>query len=112
MADSPKPDPQGAEAAKSPKGSRKKSTKPDAGGDPLKILLVDHSKTMRSVLKSTLRQLGPVEFLEAGDGVEALARIAESRTFDLGIIDWDLRGIDGEALVEKIRLTNKHTPLI
>jgi len=117
MAGSSKPDPQGAEAAKPPKGSRKKALGKDAattegGGKPLKILLVDHVKTMRSILKSTLRQLGPVEFLEAGDGVEALALISQRRGFDLGIIDWDLRGMDGSSLVEKIRQTDHKTPLI
>jgi two-component system chemotaxis response regulator CheY len=113
MAGSSKPDPQVAAAAKPPANSRKKAAGAlDSGAKPLKILLVDHSKTMRSILKSTLRQLGPVEFLEAGDGVEALDLIAQKRTFDLGIIDWDLRGIDGSTLVERIRQTDRRTPLI
>jgi two-component system, chemotaxis family, chemotaxis protein CheY len=78
----------------------------------MKILLVDHSRTMRSFLRNTLRQLGPIEFLEAGDGIEALALITDNRGFDLGLIDWNLRGVDGHALVRKIREVDRITPLI
>ena len=60
MADSSKPDPQGTGAAKPPPSSRKKAAgAPDGDAKPLKILLVDHSRTMRSILKSTLHSLAP-----------------------------------------------------
>ena len=78
----------------------------------MKILLVDDSKTMRSVQKRTLMQMGEIEFIEAGDGIEALHVIATSGGFDLGLIDWNMPNMDGRTLICKIRETDKKTPLI
>ncbi|HEX8324413.1 MAG TPA: response regulator [Tepidisphaeraceae bacterium] len=79
----------------------------------MNILLVDDSKTMRNIQKKALAALGEVNFLEAGDGVEALAVIASTPGgFDLGLVDWNMPNMNGLELVAKIRETNKKTPLI
>lgn len=77
----------------------------------LRILLVEDSKTIRSIQKNVLEQLGHTEVTEANDGVEALARIAESRP-ELAIIDWNMPNMDGITLVRKIRESDKSLPLI
>ncbi len=77
----------------------------------LKILLVEDSKTIRSIQKNVLEQLGHTEVMEANDGVEALARIAESRP-ELAIVDWNMPNMDGITLVRKIRESDKSLPLI
>ena len=57
----------------------------------MKILLVDDSKSMRNIQKKALEKLGPVEFLEAGDGIEALMTLAGAvGTVDLMIVDWNM----------------------
>lgn len=80
----------------------------------MKILLVDDSKTMRNIQKKVLAALAPaVEFVEAGDGVEALAAItAAPGAFDLVMIDWNMPNMDGHTLSCKIREKDKKTPLI
>jgi two-component system chemotaxis response regulator CheY len=79
----------------------------------MKILLVDDSKTMRNIQKKVLEQLGPVEFLEAGDGVEALSVLAaHPGQVRLAMIDWNMPNMDGHTLVGKIRATDKSTVLI
>ena len=79
----------------------------------MKVLLVDDSKTMRSIQKKILEQLGEVEFSEAGDGVEGLAILtAAPGTFGLVVIDWNMPNMDGITLVQKIRETDKKTPLV
>jgi len=79
----------------------------------MKFLLVDDSKTMRNIQKKILEQLGPVEFSEADDGVEALAVIEKSGGgFDMILVDWNMPNMDGITLVGKIRETDKKTPLV
>lgn len=78
----------------------------------MKILLVDDSKTMRNIQRKVLESLGQVEFSEAGDGLEALALLTDTASFDLMLIDWNMPNMDGITLVRKIRETDKRTPMI
>jgi two-component system chemotaxis response regulator CheY len=79
----------------------------------MKILLVDDSKTMRTIQKKILLALGNVEFAEAGDGVEALKIIADTAGgFGLILVDWNMPNMDGLTLVGRIRLADKKTPML
>jgi two-component system chemotaxis response regulator CheY len=77
----------------------------------MKVMLVDDSRTIRNIQKNVLAQLGHTDILEAGDGVEALALIAQDPP-NLILIDWNMPNMDGITLVRKIRETDKVTPLI
>jgi two-component system chemotaxis response regulator CheY len=79
----------------------------------MKILLVDDSKTMRSIQKKTLEKLGGVEFVEASDGLEALTAIAaHGNTINLMLVDWNMPNMDGHTLVNRVREKDKATPII
>jgi len=79
----------------------------------MKMLLVDDSRTMRNIEKKVLSELSGTEFVEAGDGQEALSAIAaEPAGFGLILIDWNMPVMDGITLVHKIREKDKKTPLI
>jgi two-component system chemotaxis response regulator CheY len=79
----------------------------------MRVLLVDDSKIMRTVQKKALESLGPVEFSEAADGLEALALIAAAPApFDLMLVDWNMPNMDGITLVGKVRETDKRTPML
>lgn len=79
----------------------------------MKILLVDDSKTMRNIQRRSLEALGAVEFAEAGDGVEALALIAANPAgFGLILCDWNMPNLNGIAVVNSVRATDKRTPII
>jgi two-component system, chemotaxis family, chemotaxis protein CheY len=79
----------------------------------MNILLVDDSRTMRSIQKKTLETLGQVTFAEAGDGIEALSLLAATpEGFNLALIDWNMPNMDGLTLVRKIREKNKALPLV
>jgi two-component system chemotaxis response regulator CheY len=83
------------------------------GINHMKCLLVDDSKVMRNIEKKVLSAVPGLEFDEAGDGVEALARIAATPGgFDLMIIDWNMPNMDGITLVKKVRETDKKTLMI
>ena len=79
----------------------------------MKVLLVDDSKTMRNIQKKVLSAMNVSEFMEAGDGLEALAAIAATPGgFNLVLIDWNMPNMDGHTLVGRIREKDKTTPLI
>ncbi len=77
----------------------------------MKVLLVDDSRTIRNIQKKVFAQLGYTDILEAGDGVEALEILNQTRP-DLCLIDWNMPRMDGITLVRKIRETDKTLPLI
>ncbi len=70
----------------------------------MKALLVDDSATMRKIQKAALQQLGFSEFVEAGDGMEAIQRMRENNfALDLVVIDWNMPNMDGITFVQKVR---------
>jgi two-component system chemotaxis response regulator CheY len=77
----------------------------------MKILLVDDSKTMRSIQKSVLGQLGYSEIEEACDGQDALSKVGAFEP-DLMLVDWNMPIMDGITFVKKIRVNDKTTPII
>jgi two-component system chemotaxis response regulator CheY len=79
----------------------------------MKILIVDDSKTMRTIEKSVLAALGDVEIVEAADGMEALVVMANaSAPFDLVLVDWNMPALDGRQFVARIRAKDTTTPLM
>src|SRR5690606_37571617 len=78
---------------------------------PVKILLVDDSKTMRNIQKSILAQLGFTEVEEACDGQDALSK-AGAFSPDLLLVDWNMPVMDGATFVRAFRKLGKTTPII
>jgi two-component system chemotaxis response regulator CheY len=69
----------------------------------MKILVVDDSKTMRMIVKRTLRQAGfeAHEVVEAGNGVEAL-EVIRSAAPDVVMSDWNMPEMNGLQLLQKV----------
>jgi two-component system chemotaxis response regulator CheY len=70
----------------------------------LKILVVDDSSVMRRIVQRTLRQAGfaDQDIDEAESGAQALEKIEAARP-DLVLSDWNLPGMTGIELLEKLR---------
>ena len=77
----------------------------------MKIMLVDDSKTMRSIQKSVLGQLGYSEIEEACDGQDALSKVGAFQP-DLLLVDWNMPNMDGITFVKNYCQSNKTTPII
>jgi two-component system, chemotaxis family, chemotaxis protein CheY len=70
----------------------------------MRVLVIDDSRTMRSLLARQLRGLG-YEVLQAGDGEEAL-RVLEEAGDDLPVlatVDWNMPVMDGLTFVQRVR---------
>ena len=78
----------------------------------MKVLLVDDSRTMRSIWKRVITAMGDNPTVEASDGQEALDAIAQHGPFDLMLLDWNMPNMDGFTLLQKVRDTDKHTPIM
>ena len=70
----------------------------------MKILIVDDSRVMRSIVARTLRQAGfdDHDVVQAGNGVEALDVISEEEP-DLVLSDWNMPGMTGIELLRTLR---------
>ena len=70
----------------------------------MRVLVIDDSRTMRSLLARQLKGLG-YEVLQAGDGEEAL-RVLEEAGDDLPVLatrDWNMPVMDGLTFVHRTR---------
>jgi two-component system chemotaxis response regulator CheY len=67
------------------------------------IMVVDDSKIMRTIVKKTFSQLKiPCEYVEAGDGEEALKQL-EANQVDLVLLDWNMPKLSGFDFLKKVR---------
>ena len=70
----------------------------------MKVLLVDDSMTMRKIQKRALAAMGIEDIIEAANGREALAQIAEHKgEFDFILCDINMPEMDGIETLTRIR---------
>ena len=67
----------------------------------MNVLLVDDSKTARSLLKRIFVELGNWDILEAENGQVALDHLNEVRSMDLICIDWNMPVMNGLEFLKK-----------
>lgn len=71
-----------------------------------RILLVDDFVTMRRVVRNMLQELGYTKIDEAASGELALEQI-RATNYDKVIIDCDMEGMDGLAVLKAIRASSE-----
>lgn len=76
----------------------------------VKILVVEDDKAMNGLVSACLRESG-YEVKSCFDGVEALEALEES-AYSLIVSDVMMPRMDGFALAEAVRLTDKQTPIL
>jgi two-component system chemotaxis response regulator CheY len=69
----------------------------------LKFLVVDDSVTMRRIVINSLKNLGYNNYVEAGDGKEALTKLGGDKSINFIITDWNMPVLSGLELVKAIR---------
>lgn len=68
----------------------------------MKALLVDDSRTMRSMLRRIMIEQG-FEVSEAADGQQALDALADAELPDVALVDWNMPVMDGLQFVSAVR---------
>lgn len=66
------------------------------------VLIVDDSRTMRSILRRTVTEYGCTA-VEAEDGAQAVAAIEAGPMPDLCLVDWNMPVMDGLSFVSEVR---------
>lgn len=77
----------------------------------MKVLLVDDSGTMRTILRRCLNKLNVDDVTEAEDGRQAL-ELFERNRFDVVLTDWNMPNMDGLTLLKAVRRRNSAVPVI
>lgn len=67
----------------------------------MKILVVDDSKMIQTLVQDTLEQKG-IKVFKAGDGQEA-KDFLQNEEVDLILLDWNMPVMDGPTFLDKIR---------
>jgi two-component system chemotaxis response regulator CheY len=73
-------------------------------------LVVDDSRAIRSVISRMLREMG-YSVTEAGNGREALDKLATGELPDLALVDWNMPIMDGFALLCELRADPRHAEM-
>lgn len=68
----------------------------------MRVLVVDDSRAMRSILRRMLEELG-FEVAEASDGDGALQSLRDSASPDLILLDWNMPRMNGYATLIAMR---------
>jgi len=68
----------------------------------MRFLVVDDSPAMRKIVTNCLKRLGYHEVVEAENGASALTELGKGGV-DAVVTDWNMPGMDGLALVKKMR---------
>ncbi len=90
------------------------ASEPFRGGTVSRILIVEDSPTMRSLLTSSLEELeGGVKITEVANGFEALRQLPRG-SYDLVITDVNMPDINGLELISFVKGNEayRHIPLI
>ena len=67
------------------------------------VLVVDDSRIMRNIVKNTFSALNiPCEFVEAGNGKEALFQL-EKQEIHLVLLDWNMPELSGLDFLKQVR---------
>ncbi len=69
-------------------------------------LIIDDSKTMRSILRRIVTELG-FDTTEAGNGQEALDVLEAGLVPDICLIDWNMPLMDGYTFVTRVRADDR-----
>lgn len=76
-----------------------------------KILIVDDAAFMRMMVKDNLKKAGYTEFLEAGDGEDAVAKYVENKP-DLVLLDITMPIMDGIQALQTIKQTDPKAKVV
>ena len=76
----------------------------------MKVLVLDDSKAMRTILKKILESVGAI-VEEAGNGQEGLKKLELGIQPDIVLVDWNMPGMSGLEFVYAVRANPQYRQL-
>lgn len=73
----------------------------------MKVLIVDDSRAMRTMLRNIMTDLG-FDVVEAANGLEGLERLGTVPGIGLCLVDWNMPVMDGLEFVKAVRQQRAH----
>jgi len=74
-------------------------------------MVVDDSRIMRNIVKNTFSEMKiPCQFLEAGNGMEAL-QLLQNQPVHLILLDWNMPQLSGLDFLKQVRAMDQHKDL-
>ncbi len=81
--------------------------------DTLNVLVVDDDEAMRTLICRMLKRMKVAQILEADGGARALERLSSaSNGVDMVICDWNMPGITGMDLFQKVHASRPKLPFL
>jgi len=77
----------------------------------MRVFLIDDSRTMRTIQRNVLGQIGLSEVEEAVDGQDALNKFPQVKP-ELVLVDWNMPNMDGIQFVKAVRALGSTVPII
>jgi two-component system chemotaxis response regulator CheY len=75
------------------------------------VLVVDDSRIMRNIVKNTFSEMKiPCQFLEAGNGREAL-QMLKAQPVHLVLLDWNMPELSGLDFLKQVRAMDQYKDL-
>ena len=65
-------------------------------------LVIDDSRTMRTIIGTILRQIG-MDVIEAGTGLQGLEQLEQNPDVDLVLVDWNMPEMNGLDFIKAMR---------
>jgi DNA-binding NarL/FixJ family response regulator len=79
----------------------------------IRVLIADDHEILRKGLKSVFEMTPDITVsMEAANGVEVMCHLTESDQVDILLLDFSMPGLSGVALIEKIKKSYPHLPII
>jgi two-component system chemotaxis response regulator CheY len=76
----------------------------------LRVLVVDDSRTMTTIISKLVRDVGFTDIDQVNDGPAALDRLRE-KAYGLLLSDWDMRPMNGTELTQSVRNDPKNAAI-
>lgn len=76
----------------------------------MRALIVDDSRAVRAMIGRIVRDLG-FAVLEAGNGAEALRRLADDGPVEVALVDWNMPEMSGYEFVAAARAVPAYTDM-
>jgi two-component system, chemotaxis family, chemotaxis protein CheY len=78
----------------------------------MRILVVDDTKSVHAYLDVMFEGKEEYHLVHVYNGLDALAEISKGTDFNLVLLDWEMPGLNGVEILQKIREDDKKLPVI